>query len=217
LVRDWLPVFIALVSLLFFPLWLDDKRTNLKWELQREHHERYWKYREDVRIREQEAQREKWAAEHKQQESEIEESKQQRAAERKEREEQLRQWEAENREWEERRRRENEESKRKAEARKMRHHDFQIARKRAVRQINDLLERADRKALMGHCYMLTSSCVAECVCNAILTSTARLTSASIARRLSIDVCGMALCRVYLFSRPTGCSQWMRRDGICDMP
>ncbi|KWW27802.1 MAG: hypothetical protein AUK63_2129 [bacterium P3] len=150
-------MFIALVSLLFFPLWLDDKRTNLKWELQREHHERYWKYREDVRIREQEAQREKWAAEHKQQESEIEESKQQRAAERKEREEQLRQWEAENREWEERRRRENEESKRKAEARKMRHHDFQIARKRAVRQINDLLERADRKALMGHCYMLTSA------------------------------------------------------------
>ena len=117
LVRDWLPVFIALVSLLFFPLWLDDKRTNLKWELQREHRERYWKCREDERIREQEAQREKWAAEHKQQESEIEESKQQRATERREREEQLRQWETENREWEERHRRENEESKRKAEAR----------------------------------------------------------------------------------------------------
>ena len=32
-----------------------------------------------------------------------------------------------------------------------------LARKRAVRQINDLLERADRKALMGHCYMLTSA------------------------------------------------------------
>jgi len=129
LVRDWLPVFIALVSLLFFPLWLDDKRTNLKWDLQREHHERYWKCREDERIREQEAQREKWAAEHKQQESEIEESKQQRAAERREREEQLRQWEAETREWEERHRRENEESERKAEARKKRHHNFQIARK----------------------------------------------------------------------------------------
>ena len=157
LVRDWLPVFIALVSLLFFPLWLDDKRTNLKWELQREHRERYWKCREDERIREQEAQREKWAAEHKQQESEIEESKQQRDAERKEREVQLRQWEAENREWEELHRRENEENKRKAEARKKRHHDFQIVRKRAVKQINDLLERADRKALMGHCYMLTSA------------------------------------------------------------
>lgn len=157
LLRDWLPVFTALVSLLFFPLWLYDKRTNLKWELQRKHRERYWKYREDERIREREAQREKCAAEQKQRESEIEESKQQRDAERKEYEERLRQWEAENREWEERHRRENEESKRKAEARKKRHHDFQIARKRAIRQINALLERADRKALMGHCYMLTNA------------------------------------------------------------
>ena len=207
LVRDWLPGLITLMSLLFFPLWLDDKRTNLKWNLRREHSERYWRQREAERKREQEAEHEKWIAERENRERELEEKledevrlinredpeweeeiarlqreheermrqieeeirqrrerwqreyeerERQREEERKEREEQLRQWEAENRKWEERHRRENEESKRREEARKKRHHDFLIARKRAVRQVNTLLERADRKALMGHCYMLTS-------------------------------------------------------------
>ena len=137
LVRDWLPGFIALISLELFPLWLDDKRSNLKWDLHQEHLERLWRQREENYKERMERQR-------------------RREAEQWEWEERQRRWEAEQWEWEERHRQEDEENKRRAEARKKRHHDFLIARKRAVRQVNALLKRADRKALMGHCYMLTN-------------------------------------------------------------